>query len=276
MAISLDRVAVEETGANPVRLARAIHNQLPDLTSAVPVHDIAFALDIEEIREAHLTSLEGCLLTDQQKSYGAILVNRASSPRRRRYTIGHELGHFLSERHVPTSDDGFQCTKDDMGHPKRSGRHLRQEREANTFSIELLAPVRLIQSHLKRPADLEHALAIAEDLDISREAAVRRYVALHNECLAVVFSAGDRVRYVEKGEGFPGTAIWANDTLPPLPPRPRDGSDLTALDEVSPGSWLSRTDHVALFAQTLYQAEGYATTLLLVERDRNDNGENEW
>ncbi len=276
MAISLDRIAVEEIGADPVRLARAIRDQLPDLTGAVPVHDIAFALDIEEIREERLTSFEGCLLTDRQKSYGAILVNRASSPRRRRYTVGHELGHFLNERHVPTMEDGFQCTKEDMGYPKRSGRHLQQEREANTFSIELLAPARLIQSHLKRPADLEHALAIAEDQDISREAAVRRYVALHDECLAVVFSAGARVRYIEKGEGFPGTAIWTNDALPTLPPRPRDGSDLTTLDEVSAVPWLSWTDGVTLFAQTLYQAEGYAMTLLLVERDKSDLGVGEW
>jgi hypothetical protein len=266
MVVNLDRVTVEESGADPVRLARAIHQQLPGLTGAVPVHDIAFALDIEEIREERLTSLEGCLLTDRNKSYGSILVNGASSRRRRRYTVGHELGHFLNERHVPTTDEGFQCTKEDMGHPKRSGRYLRQEQEANTFSIELLAPERFIRSRLRHPADLEHALAIADDQEISREAAVRRYVALHDECLAVVFSAGDQVRYIEKGEGFPGTAIWANDALPPLPPIPRDGSDLTTLDEVSPLPWLSWTDGVTLFAQSLYQADGYGMTLLLVER----------
>ena len=111
MAISLDRIAVEEAGANPVRLARAIHKQLPDLAGAVPVHEIARALDIEEIREERLTSFEGCLLTDRRKSYGAILVNAANSLRRRRYTVGHELCHFLNERHIPTTEDGFRCTK---------------------------------------------------------------------------------------------------------------------------------------------------------------------
>ena len=43
-------------------------SRLPDSTGAVPAHDIAFALDIEEIREKRLTSFEGCLLTDQYKN----------------------------------------------------------------------------------------------------------------------------------------------------------------------------------------------------------------
>ena len=110
-------------------------------------------------------------------------------------------------------------------------------------------------------------LAIANELDISREAAARRYVALHGERLAVVFSAGDRVRYVEKGTGFPSTTIWANDTLPPLPPCPRDGTNLTALDEASAPVWLSRPHGATLFLQTLFQANNYAMTLLALGPD---------
>ncbi len=40
--------------------------------------------------------------------------------------------------------------------------------------------------------------------------------------------------------------------------------------------WLSWTDRVTLFVQTLYQAESYAMTLLLVERDQSDLGVGEW
>jgi Zn-dependent peptidase ImmA (M78 family) len=71
-----------------------------------------------------------------------------------------------------------------------NARHIQQEAEANTFAIELLTPRRLLQQHLKPAAELNHALAIAERFDISREAATRRYVALHRNCLAVVFSRG--------------------------------------------------------------------------------------
>lgn len=265
MARDLDRIEIESAGSDPVRLAGAIHRQMPDHEGAVPVHEIAYALDIEDIREQPLSSIEACLITDPDKSYGAILVNASSNRRRRRYSIAHELGHFLNERHEPTEPEGFRCTTGDMAYPTRSGRHLRQEREANSFAIELLAPAHLLRDRLSLPADLKHVLAIANELDISREAAARRYVALHGERLAVVFSAGDRVRYVEKGNGFPSTTIWATDSLPPLPPCPPDRTDLSTLEEVNASVWLSRPHRVGLFLQTLYQAEGYAMTLLVLE-----------
>jgi Zn-dependent peptidase ImmA (M78 family) len=273
VALRLDRVEIESVGSNPVRLAAAILKQLPDLTGAVPVHDIAYALDIEEIREDRVRSFEGCLLTDRDKSYGSILVNSGSSQRRRRYTIGHELMHFLSERHEPTEDQGFVCTKVDMLSPSRVGQHLRQEEEANTFAIELLAPEQLIKKYLVRAADLEHVIAISNERDISREAAVRRYVDLHEDCLAVVFTDGRRIRYVHKGEAFPATRIWMNDQAPPLPPRPTDGTELTAMDEVSAALWLSSSDGTTLFAQTLRQEGQYATTLLLAEFSDEDEEE---
>ena len=270
MTLKLDRVKVEEVGASPARLAQAILTQLPDLQGAVPVYDIARALDIDEIREERTSSFEGCLLTDRNKSRGAILVNAASGLRRRRFSVGHELGHFLNERHVSVEDAKFSCTRQDMTNPTGSSQHQRQEREANSFAIELLAPRRLFQSRLDRPADLDHVLAIAEDLQISREAAARRYVELHDECVAMVFSVGERVRYVLKGDEFPSTAVWANDVMPRLASPPSDGSGLTALDEASPEDWLTRADGVALYAQTLFQANEFALTLLVVERADQD------
>jgi hypothetical protein len=47
---------------------------------------------------------------------------------------------------------------------------------------------------------------------------------------------------------------------------PHKGAALTTLDEVSAAASLSMSDGATLFAQTLYQADGYAMTLLLVER----------
>ena len=133
----------------------------------------------------------------------------------------------------------------------------------------------LIQSHLSRPGELEQALAIAEAQDISRQAVARRYVTLHSECLAVAFTANGRVRYVERGNGLPHLTVWKSDDGPALPPEPRDGSELTTLDEVSAPLWLSRPDGVTLFAQTLYQAAGYATTLLLGERKTGAGDDND-
>jgi hypothetical protein len=53
-----------------------------------------------------------------------------------------------------------------MGDPRGDERHVRQEREANVFAIELLAPRSLLKHRLARPADLEHVVAISDERDI--------------------------------------------------------------------------------------------------------------
>jgi hypothetical protein len=59
----------------------------------------------------------------------------------------------------------------------------------------------------------------------------------------------------------------------PHPRSPRDGSSLTSLDEMAAGGWLTYPDGYHLFAQTLYQREGFAITLLVAEQDDGANDE---
>lgn len=269
MSMALSRIEIESAGSDPRKLARALLAQLPGLTGAVPIEAIARALDIVSIEAAPFTGIEGCLQCDPLKSEGQIVVNANSPPRRRRYTIAHELGHFLNESHQPTVDLGFACTAEDLARPRRTGLRLQQETEANIFAIEVLTPRSALGQFLKPNAELDHALALAKTFEISREAAIRRYVALQGECLAAVFSKGGRVRYVEKGENFPATIMWNGDALGDLLPR-RPARTLTTLDEAFALRWLRWPNGVTLFAQTLYQADGFAVTLLAAERDQSD------
>ncbi len=73
--LALDRMAIEEAGPNPERLATAIHDRLRHKGGEVPVATIAAALDIVEIREARLKGLEGALITPDDRNIGAILLN---------------------------------------------------------------------------------------------------------------------------------------------------------------------------------------------------------
>jgi hypothetical protein len=82
--LALDRMAIEEAGPNPERLAAAIHEQLRHKSGEIPVAAIAAALDIVEIKEAPLQNLEGALIAPDDRNVGAIAVNRESSPARRR------------------------------------------------------------------------------------------------------------------------------------------------------------------------------------------------
>lgn len=223
VVIKLDRMVIEEAGPNPDKVAAAIHDQIEQTRRPVPIAEIAYALDIIEIRYAPLTGLEGALVTPADRGEGAILVNSASRQRRQRYSIAHELGHFLNPWHRPLSlSAAFACTANDLTTGWRrpvdsTRRHLVQEAEANRFAIELLAPVRRLRPYLGGIPDLAKVIALAEELEISREAAARRYVELHANPSAVVFSRDGVVRYVDRADDFPFVQIQRGHRLPGLP-----------------------------------------------------------
>lgn len=268
MAVELDRIALDDVGGNPERLARAIHEQLGDIPGPVPVLHIARALDIVEIRTEPLRSFEAALIATPDRGHGAILVNAHSPRSRQRYSIGHELGHYLNPWHVPTAPDGFQCTSEDMMTSSGNTRRLRQEAEANQFAIELLAPAARLASALSTSANLEAVITVSSELDISKAAAARRCVALHDERLAVVFSRNGKVIYAERGHEFPLLAVWKGDALPRLPVDP-DGS-LSSWMGVDSRDWLKGNNSGELSAQILQQANGYAITLLRLAPDNRE------
>lgn len=272
MTLRLDRMALDDVGANPARLAAAVHDQLGEGAGAVPVYDIARALDIVEICFRPLLNIEGALITTPERDIGSILVNNSSNRQRQRFTAGHELLHFLSPFHYPTSPDGFRCSRWDMIERDLVGpdRHRRQEAEANAFAIELLAPRPRIRRYLQGVSDLARALAMAKELDISKEAAVRRYVECHPEPLAVVFGSYGKVVYFDSSKGFPPLAVRPGMPLPELPADP-DTQDLTEMEEGEPENWLSRSRGVALSTQTLFQQDVRTMTLLHVVPTEDDD-----
>lgn len=274
MRLTLDRCEVECAGqGDPFRLAAAIHRQMPDAAGPVPVEDVALALDILSITEQPFAGIEAVLQTDAVKSYGVIGVKAGTNPTRRRFSIGHELGHFLNERHEPTAHGMFTCAASDMSNPFGEQRHVRQEREANIFAIELLTPRDRLDPILRRYADLERAITIAETFMVSREAAMRRYVDLHQETLAAVFSQDGRVRYVHRPDRFPWIRPGAGDPIGETPVAGANGERISSLDEVDAENWLRDYDGWTLFAQTLVQDRGYAMTLLLAERADEEDSE---
>ena len=264
-ALILDRMELDEVGANPQRLAEAIHQQLGSGGGAVQVYDIARALDIVEVREGPLVNFEGALVTTPERDRGSILLNANSSRQRRRFTLGHELGHFLNSWHQPTSPTGFWCSRSDMtaADLRSRDRYLRQEAEANRFAIELLTPRRRLRRYVIGEPDLQQVLAMSEEFYISREAAARRYVSIHHDSIAVVFSNDGKLRYAERSETFPSLCLTTGTSLPSLDQH-AGGTGLSDPEETPADQWLSRPRGVELTAQTLQQRDGMATTLLRV------------
>ena len=247
----------------------------------MPVDEIALALDILEVRVQTFDGFEGMLLTDTVRSRGVILANDRHGHHRARFTIGHELGHFLLERHRLSDERGFRCRAQDMredGEELRSATPLsRQEAEANRFAIELLAPLRLVAGALREDPDLRVVRDLARALDLSLAATLRRYVDLHDQPLAAVWSKAGIVQTFARSERFPWLAVKKADALGPTSRACRvsvsNRSGTTDMRETQPLAWLGRSE-VELFEQTRIGKDGHAVTLLWATLDE-DEAENQ-
>lgn len=272
MALTIDRMEIDDAGANPKKLAEAIVQQLPTGVHAIPVREIAAAIDIYEIREAVLEGLEGGLIVPEDKSNGAILVHSERHETRKRYTIAHEIGHYVNPTHRSSSPNGFMCSRNDMNvdAAKAGDRHARMELEANQFAAELLMPDRFLNAFLrgKTDADLDHILSLAEWFEVSKEAAARRYIARLDGPAAIVFSCNGTIRYIKTSNGFPRLSLWNGASIPSDCLSATSSAPIGRVTDTveTPGHlWLERSAGLSLGEQTVAQKNGYRMTLLSVE-----------
>lgn len=274
--IVLDRMALADVSVEPSKMAAAILEQIPDLKAPVPVEAIAEALGIVEIRLQPLRNLEAALLTTSERSSGAILLNSESPHRRRRFSMGHELGHFTNLYHQQTGD-GFSCSRADMAASNLTDadRHRRQEAEANRFAISLLAPVKLCKAWLRQRPEIAIIQAMAGGLDLSVEATARRYVELTAQTLAVVFSHDGRIRYAVPSRQCPRLHSLRGVQLPPgtvnvLVPSVSAPQEPTWSD-LDPQDWLREPFDGELTLETIAQRNGHAISILHVDGEGEED-----
>lgn len=275
--MALDRIDLADIHS-PERLAARLHAQLGPVTTAVPIVEIALGLDISDVRIDSFDGFEGMLLTDRVRSDGVILANCRYGHQRARFTIAHELGHFLLERHEVSRETGFRCTPRDMRETREGRRELRQEAEANRFAIELLAPPAMFDRHLSRDPDLQDAQHLRRALDLSREACIRRMVERRDEPLAAIWSHEGRVRYSIRGDAFPYLALNKNDPLPKISQAfkvvSKGDRGITTFRETHAAAWTRRPE-IEMFEQTRVGKNGHAVTLLWAELPRDPDDEDD-
>ncbi|WP_171101914.1 ImmA/IrrE family metallo-endopeptidase [Ruegeria sp. HKCCD7255] len=272
----LNRIDLSDIN-HPALLARMVHKLLGKQEGSVPVEDIAKALDISEVRLDRFDGFEGMLLTDTVRSTGCILANISKGHRRARFTVAHELGHFLMERHQLSATTGFTCSTRDMRESREGRQHLRQETQANQFAIELLAPDYLMEPFYSHDPDLRDAQHLMNSLDVSLEACVRRMVERRDEPLAAVWSHNGTVRYFAKGADFPFLNLSRGDRIPQTSAAHRAITNaspgFTQFVEADPHPWTGRSN-LELYEQTRVANKGHAVTLLWAElpEDEEDGG----
>ncbi|MEA5576070.1 ImmA/IrrE family metallo-endopeptidase [Anabaena sp. UHCC 0451] len=111
-------------------------------------------------------------------SYAIIGINDNHHPNRQRFTIAHELGHFLLHHTVSNVfiDSSLVFFRDE----KASEGTKRQEIEANTFAAELLMPESvLIEKVRNLPPDDDKAVKeLADEFAVSVQALTIRLTKL--------------------------------------------------------------------------------------------------
>jgi len=279
--IKIDRIELADIG-NPVLLAKAVTEQLPDIELPIPVRKIAYALDIIEIKPITVSGFEGGLITFDDKSSGSILINEKNYPRRQRFTIGHELGHYLNPWHNPGNAGRFMCKSKDMVASQYKPNDTRQkmEVEANLFSAELLMPSKFLQAELKclGASEINHIVVLSDKFDVSKESLGRRYIEFQDEPCALVFSRNGTVSYTVKGEYFPHLDVWRRGDIIPLDTLTRnfDGRSGTSSEwqEHDSEVWLRNSNkYKSVQEQVLVQENGYRITLLTLDDEVDEDEE---
>ena len=257
---------------SPVALAERIHQLLPDLPPDFALEPLCKALDIASIEELRTEGFEAALIADEAKASGAILVAANRLAQRTRFSIAHELGHFLIPTHLPKAN----CSVSDLhsvdGKARDRGRRI--EAEANRFAAHLLMPSKAIRQRIRNTIGDLPALAEMSDLyAVSKEAMARRWVDLHDDPIAVLIAKHGRIVRLYRGDEFPWLASGYGEPLPDgslaAVPSVRPGEH-TELEEIEPDVWLGESDAkrvLALDEQVLGQGQGYAIVFLRAELD---------
>jgi Zn-dependent peptidase ImmA (M78 family) len=260
------RMKLADLGS-PEALAACIIAHYPEIEIPIPIDRIAYAVGIIDLIPQTSSSFEGVLVTDDAKSTGSIAYNDASRFERRRFTIAHEIGHFL----IPWHDASAQCAIADMGVLRSRDARKSKEAEANRFAAALRTPTALFSRDVRRlgAPETEHVVALATKYRVSKEMAARRYTELCDHVCAVIFSHRDVVRYFAKSQSYPFLDVVKGNPLPPgsLSARARsEAGHLSEWTETSAAIWFATSRRIA--GRVLYELEqrdGYRLTMLTID-----------
>ncbi len=275
--MTLSRIELADSGS-PAGLAARINELAPDLPLDFSIEAISRQLGIEDIEEEAVSSFAAMLLMHPDKAWGSIVVAKGTSPRRRRFSIGHELGHFLIPSHKPGAGQGFTCSHADLrsADTREKDRHRKMEAEANLFAARLLMPPARIRANLRGgQPDLAEIVRLADRFEVSKAAMARGYVDASRETLALVVLRDGRIEQLHRPDDFPwiGPGIGSpvpHDSIANAPPG--SPGEVTSMDECDPETWLGasasgRVD--VLSEQVLTQQGGFAMVLLHAEIDQD-------
>ena len=143
-------------------------------------------------------SYDGALLRIRDARRGCIVINsRIREESRKRFTLAHEIGHFVlagqQEVSSPCKQQRIENWDADLYRP---------ELEANRFAAEILMPRGLMAEFVQSEPSLESIRSIARLCGTSLTASAVRLITLTPHRAAVVWSQNQKILWSKPSAGF--------------------------------------------------------------------------
>ncbi|MEO1208853.1 MAG: ImmA/IrrE family metallo-endopeptidase [Cyanobacteria bacterium J06638_20] len=136
--------------------AEKLLNDTDSLVAPINVYKIAEDLGISVIKKSANADLLGFLLRDKESSKVTIGINPKHGEARCRFTVAHELGHFLLHEGEVVHMDKAGSAQGFYLNPASDGSALDpKQEEANLFAEELLMPAKLIERDISKCKEMD-------------------------------------------------------------------------------------------------------------------------
>jgi hypothetical protein len=151
-----------------------------------------------EVREVNAETFEGALIRAPGRRGGIIALNSSiPEPGRKRFTIAHEIGHYL----LPGHEQFGACLPEAL--ERWGGGLLAPELDANEFASELILPTAYVRPMLAPGhPDFAKIRMTATEYNASLTATTRKFLQLTDHACAMVWSTAGVIRWYQRSEGF--------------------------------------------------------------------------
>ena len=222
---------------------------------------------IAKVQGEDLEGFEGMLTRHPSGTKWLILYNNGSpSEGRQRFTIAHELGHYLLHRRRQAT---FSCTAEDVGTSHAPGETL--ETEADEFAATLLMP---LDDFRRQVADQTVSFDLlsrcAERYGVSLTAATLRWLDIAPGRAVLVVSRGVNILWAKASTAAFKSGLYfaTRQRTVPLPPEALAHSDRAwagdQTQQVPAQVWFQREPESMLLTEMTKVAGGYDQTLTLL------------
>lgn len=258
--IQIDLMALADIG-NPELIAKEIIKENKDASLPIPIEEIAKAVGIKEIQYISNAPFEGALVANSGKTEGIIACKAEGNEERRRFTIGHELGHFL----IPSHSNRLTCATSSISYENRNI-YNDKEQQANCFASNILIPQYFLEKELDKIKyfDLEELCKLREKFLVSYEAFIRALVTCCYEPMAFIFAENQIIKFFVCSNDFPYLNVRPKSKLP-IKLTSNQNYELQETVERDCDFWLSNRISGSLYEQNLILKKNYSITMLTLD-----------